>query len=282
MTIFVTVAKALIDKVLQNSSEDSIAKDKGFSGFFRNTELSTKQREFTRNLQKSIENFQDQDSDKDKTSLTKLKKLINDTDNKVETQRKTQKLDRGVLNQTLTDINSNLERFYNTLLQHVPILIDMKDDDQQAFHIFCRHAATYLGENIICPKKNGLLMHTVERFSGTASVSIRSNKESSLMTQLNACHKKLRALNTESDDYNVLCNDFIIDAIKKVKAENATICQDSNPITTLPLQVTFLTKVELKQSVTKPTRGRLEIAMNNALTEIDQLINQKTDMPQHQ
>lgn len=279
MTIFVKAAKALIDRVLNKSMEESIASDNTLLSFFRNTELSDKQREFTRDLQKKIDLFISLGKDKD--SLDALKKIISETDSVVEKYRETKQWGRGHLNNTLEEINSKLERFFKVLSNKEFQLVDI-EDSQKPFHILCAHAAYYLGEEILCPAGEGLVAKAVNalsaKVSSASSVEIRSQKEACLIRNIINCKKKLDALDTEKEGYNELCKTFVIEAIDTIKRENAEICEESKPVTSIPVQVSVLAVVNFKASGIKPSRGRLRVVMENALDDINDLEMPKAEV----
>lgn len=85
-SILVRTVKALIDRVLNKSIEDSIADDNGmFYGYFRDTKHSEQQRGLTRTLQKCISDFATEDTDKN--NLATIKEQISKIDTAVELLR---------------------------------------------------------------------------------------------------------------------------------------------------------------------------------------------------
>lgn len=86
-SIFVRTTKALTDRVLNKSIEDSIKDDTGmFYGYFRDTKHSEQQRSLTRTLQKCISDFSKEDTDKN--NLATIKEQISTIDTAVEVLRK--------------------------------------------------------------------------------------------------------------------------------------------------------------------------------------------------
>ncbi|WP_133136186.1 hypothetical protein [Legionella rowbothamii] len=272
MTIFVKAAKDLINRVLLKSIEDSIAEDKkALLSWFRDKDLSEKQRELTRALQKEIDAFNSLDSDE--KSLAALKKLITDTDLIVQEQRKLKQWARGHLNDTLTNINSTLDRFYNMISTQTFKLIDL-EDNTEPFNILCFYAAYYLGENIMCPVEEGVFtkaMDTIASKVSVCTIEIRAQKEECLIKNLIDCKKKLVGLDTERDEYADLCLTFVTDAIKAITRENAEICEESKPVASLPIVSFSGLGLNVKASPIKPSRGRLRVAMDNANDDIKDL-----------
>ncbi|WP_058534075.1 hypothetical protein [Legionella saoudiensis] len=272
MTIFVKAAKDLINRVLLKSIEDSIAEDKKtvFS-WFRDKELSDKQRELTRSLQKEIDAFNGLETDSQ--SLAALKKLITDTDLIVEEQRKLKKWPRGHLNETLTGISSTLDRFYNLISSKTFKLVDVADNDEP-FNILCFYAAYYLGENIMCPVEEDIFTKALDALASKVSsspIEIRAQKEDCLIRNLIDCKKKINGSDTEHEEYDDLCLTFVTDAIKAIMRENAEICEESKPVASLPIVSFSGLGLNVKASPIKPSRGRLRVAMENASDDIKDL-----------
>ena len=286
MTIFVRTAQALIDRVLNKSIEDSIADDNGILyGWFRNTTNSEQQRTLTRNLQKYVADFKLEDTDKQ--NLTGLQELISKTDGAVEKLRSQKSWSRGGLNDTLSALNSSLDRFYRYLgeksetsekseksekAEKAFTFIDVADDDDP-FNLLCAHAAYYLGEHILCPPEEGMLAKIYEKVSNTISnataIEIRAKKEECLMKNILLCKKKLEGLDPDKPDYKNLRRTFVIEAIQAIHRENAEICIESKPIDSIPVQVTLIAVARIKAPTIKPSRGRLKVAMDNAFEEIE-------------
>ncbi|MDR3504227.1 MAG: hypothetical protein P4L79_16800 [Legionella sp.] len=272
MTIFVKAAKDLINRVLLKSIEDSIAEDKKtLLSWFRDKDLSEKQRELTRALQKEIDAFDNLNSDE--RSLAALKKLITDTDLIVQEQRKLKQWPRGHLNDTLTNINSTLDRFYNMISTQTFKLADL-GDNAEPFNILCFYAAYYLGENIMCPVEEDIFTKALDAIASkvsTSPIEIRAQKEECLIKNLIDCKKKLDGLDTERDEYTDLCLTFVTDAIKAITRENAEICEESKPVASLPIVSFSGLGLNVKASPIKPSRGRLRVAMDNASDDIKDL-----------
>lgn len=290
MTIFVKTSQELIERVLIKSIEDSIADDKSMLfSWWRDTSISEEQRKITRDLQKIIAAFLNKESDKH--SLETLKTIMSKIDTDVEEYRKTQKWDRGHLNATLTGINSNLDRFYNKIsaLKINPVepvneahsakksfsLLDIVDDEDP-FNILCAHAVYYLGEHILCPPEDGVFIKIANSvcsyISESSAIQVRAQKEDCLIHHLLACKKKIDGLDKDGDDYQILRKTFVIDEIKAILRDNAAICEESKPISTIPVQVTAFAVARIKAPGMKPSRGRLKVAMENALEEIGEVL----------
>ncbi|WP_454781410.1 hypothetical protein [Legionella sp. WA2022007384] len=281
MTIFVRTAQALIDRVLNKSIEDSIAGDNGMIyGWFRDTKNSEQQRNVTRTLQKLVADFEPADTDKQ--NLVNLQDLISKTDGAIEKLRALKSWNRGGLNDTLSALNSSLDRFYRYLGEKSETseksdkklftFIDVADDDDP-FNLLCAHAAYYLGEHIICPPEEGMLVKIYEKVANTISnataIEIRSKKEECLMKNILNCKKKLEGLDPDKPDYKELRKTFVIEAIQAIHRENAEICEESKPIDSIPVQVTLIAVARVKAPTIKPSRGRLKNAMDNAFEEIE-------------
>ncbi|CAM2874591.1 coiled-coil protein [Legionella steigerwaltii] len=280
MTIFVRTAQALIDRVLQKSIEDSIADDNGvISGIFRDTKHSEQQRALTRNLQKYVADLKPEDTDK--KNLAALQELISKTDGAVEKLRSLKSWSRGGLNDTLSALNSSLDRFYRYLgekseksenSENAFTFIDVADDDDP-FNLLCAHAAYYLGEHILCPPEEGMLAKIYEKvansISNSTAIEIRAQKEECLMKNILICKKKLEGLDPDKPDYKNLRKTFVNEAIQAIHRENAKICEESKPIDSIPVQVTLIAVARVKAPTIKPSRGRLKVAMDNAFEEIE-------------
>lgn len=269
-SIFVRTVKALIDRVLNKSIEDSIADDNGmFYGYFRDTKHSEQQRGLSRTLQKCISDFAAEDTDKN--NLATIKEQISKIDTAVELLRAKKSWKRGGLNDTLSELNSSLDRFYRSLNERAFSFIDVADDDDP-FNLLCAHAAYYLGEHIICPPGEGMLAKIYETVSNTIShstaIEIRAKKEECLMKHILKCKEKLDGLDKEKPNYKELRKTFVIEAIDAIQRENAGICEESKPIDSIPVQVTLIAVAKVKAPTIKPSRGRLKVAMDNALEEI--------------
>ncbi|HHF7367503.1 TPA: hypothetical protein ACPSKY_002637 [Legionella bozemanae] len=269
-SILVRTVKALIDRVLNKSIEDSIADDNGmFYGYFRDTKHSEQQRGLTRTLQKCISDFATEDTDKN--NLATIKEQISKIDTAVELLRAKKSWKRGGLNDTLSELNSSIDRFYRSLNERAFSFIDVADDDDP-FNLLCAHAAYYLGEHIICPPGEGMLAKIYETVSNTIShstaIEIRAKKEECLMKHILKCKEKLDGLDKEKPNYKELRKTFVIEAIDAIQRENAGICEESKPIDSIPVQVTLIAVAKVKAPTIKPSRGRLKVAMDNALEEI--------------
>ncbi|KTC91611.1 hypothetical protein OQJ18_11775 [Fluoribacter dumoffii] len=277
MTIFVRTAQALIDRVLNKSIEDSIADDNGMIyHFFRDTQHSEQQRNITRSLQKFVADFKEAETDKQ--NLAGLQKIISDIDSAVENMRIKKSWKRGVLNDTLSALNSSLDRFYRSLCEKSEkyekqvSFIDIPDDDDP-FNLLCAHAAYYIGEHILCPPEEGMLARIYEKVSNSISnstaIEIRAKKEECLLKNIVHCKKKLEGLDPDKPDYKELRKTFVIEAIQAIHRENAEICEESKPIDSIPVQVTLIAVARVKAPTIKPSRGRLKVAMDNAFEEIE-------------
>jgi hypothetical protein len=272
MTIFVRTAKELIDRVLNESIKESISEDSGtFSGFFRDTKHSEQQRTYTRDLQKLIASFSAKDTDK--KSLDALKDLISITDITVQLFRQQKSWERGSLNETLSKLNSNLDRFYRLLSEKSFNFIDVPDDNDP-FNLLCAHAVYYLGEHILCPPKPGMLAQIYQSVSSSIShstaIEIRARKEECLLKHIIECNRKLCGLDNEKENYKDLRKTFVKEAIAAINRENAEICEESKPIEAIPVQLTLIAVAKVKAPTMKPSRGRLKVAMENALEEIEE------------
>ncbi|MCW8397183.1 hypothetical protein OQJ26_00045 [Legionella sp. PATHC038] len=291
MTIFVRTVQALIDRVLNKSIEDSIADDNGMLyGLFRDTKHSEQQRNITRTLQKLVADFVPEDTDK--KNLAALQLLISDVDSAVESMRAKKSWKRGDLNDTLSKLNSTLDRFYRCLVEKSEkneksengekafTFIDVADDDDP-FNLLCAHAAYYLGEHIICPPEEGMLAKIYEKvtnsISNSTAIEIRAKKEECLMKNILICKKKLGGLDPDKPDYKSLRKTFVIEAIQAIHRENAEICEESKPIDSIPVQVTLIAVARVKAPTIKPSRGRLKVAMDNAFEEIEARAHDKKE-----
>lgn len=267
MTIFIKAAKILILQSLNKSIKESYVADQSYTvGWFRNPVLSEKQRSATTELCSSIKEFV---GESDETSLVKLKKLVSDKDAEVEKFRKKDaSLPRGKLNEAFVKINSDLDRFYNILVELCDKfkLIDVPDD-ADPLHILCYHAAYYFGENIFIPLEESTVSKALNVLGKVPSIEIREMKETCLLEHIAQCDKKLQGLKEEGT--NELRKELVQLEIEAIQRDNAKICTGSQISGKIPISLTLLATANVSTPAIKPSRGRLEICMHGALMEID-------------
>lgn len=263
MTIFIKAAKTLILRCLDKSMKESSAADEGWFGALRNTELSEAQRTLTLKLRRAIEDYAADESDD--RNLANLKKLVLEIDTEVEKKRKESNYTRGTLNETLIKISSDLDRFCNVLSGLSYKLIDIPSDDDP-FHILCAHSAFYFGENIFTPTEDGVLTKAFTAVGGASTVEIREKKEACLLLHLTACEKKLLAI---KDGYEDARKEAVLLEIQAIQRDNAKICVGSQVSSAIPVSVGFFATAQVSTPTIKPSRGRLEVSMQNAINEID-------------
>ncbi|KTD57516.1 hypothetical protein [Legionella shakespearei] len=263
MTIFIKAAKTLILRCLDQSMKESSAADQGWFGGLRNADLSEKQRNLTLKLRRAVEDYASDESDK--KNLENLKELVLGIDTEVEKIRKEAAYTRGHLNDTLTKINSDLDRFCNVLSGLSYKLIDIPSDDDP-FHILCAHSAFYFGENIFTPTEDGVLTKAFTAVGGASTVEIREKKEACLLLHLTACEKKLLAI---KDGYEDARKEAVLLEIQAIQRDNAKICVGSQVSSAIPVSVGFFATAQVSTPTIKPSRGRLEVSMQNAINEID-------------
>lgn len=258
--------------MLIQSLENSAADDKSLlNGWVRDIKVSEEQRLMTRELLKEIDNFKPEKNDE--KSLDGLKKLISKTDSEVEHYRSGNKMQRGHLNQTLSNISAQLDRFYNKLTSIVEINLVNVEDNQNPFNILCAHSIHYFGKHILCPPDNGLIFKTfnlvTNLISDSSTIEIKAQKEACLILHLSECKKKIDGLDKTGRDYKQLSTTFVIDTIHSILRKNAEICEKSKPINTIPVQLTAFAVARIKTPGMKPSRGQLKVAMEDTLKEIE-------------
>lgn len=263
MTIFIKAAKILILRCLDQSMKESSAADEGWFGGWRNADLSEKQRNLTLKLRRDIEDYVNDSSDE--KNLANLKKLVLNIDTEVEKVRKEHNYTRGHLNETLVKINSDLDRFCNTLSTLSYKLIDIPSDDD-SLNVLCYHSAFYFGENIFTPTEDGVITKAFTAVGGASTVEIREKKEACLLLHLTACEKKLLAI---KDGFEDARKEAVLLEIEAIQRDNAKICVGSQVSSAIPVSVGFFATAQVSTPTIKPSRGRLEVCMQNAIKEID-------------
>lgn len=264
MTIFIKATKLLMLQSLDNSMEEASAKNQGWLGGWRNAELSGEQKTITLKLRRQIEDFIPKDTDA--KSLVDLKEMIAEIDAEVESTRKKHKFERGKLNETLTKMNSDLERFYHTITA-LPFKLSDIENDTNPFHILCAHAAYYFGENIFYPSDDGFVLKVMTSVVGASNVSVREAKEACLLHHLQECNKKLIGVK-EGEEFDELRKGLVLTEVEAIQRENADICKKAQPITTIPISLSFMATANVKAPTLKPSRGRLEVCMKHVLDEL--------------
>ncbi|KTD11622.1 coiled-coil protein [Legionella gratiana] len=282
MTVFIRAAKRLMLQCLDKSMEDSSAKNQSWFGGFRNAELSEAQKELTLKLRRQIDDFVPKETDLQ--SLLALKKAITDIDAEVEGKRKEYQYPRGNLNTTLTEMNSNLERFYNTIstlsfklnegkINEATVSFPLNDIQnlKHPFNILCAHAVYYFGENIFYPADEGYIVKAVSSLVGaTSTVSVREHKEACLLAHLKKCEELLKGVK-EGDEFDGMRQELVLREVDAIQRENAEICSKAQPITSVPVSLSFFATANVKAPTLKPSRGRLEVCMKHVLEEIASL-----------
>jgi hypothetical protein len=272
MTIFLNVCKELIERVLQKTNADSLIADNS-SYKKRVTVVSETQRKMTLEfLDKKLTPFVEQSSDKE--NVISLKQFLDTFYSEVEKFRKSHTMKPKRLNKTLADLSLNLERSYSNLaFSDSNFLLDTKEEKEDVFNILCTHALYYLVEDIICPENNVFVKtcNTVSSFFSKSSAEIRKEKEQCLMKHLNLCKVKIEGLDKTKENYKTLRNLIVVEEINTILRENAKICVESQPIPTIPVQINPVMVAHFKVPTTKPSRGRLKIALENALEQIYEL-----------
>ena len=102
--------------------------------------------------------------------------------------------------------------------------------------------------------------------SGVSSVDIRVLKESCLLHNITQCASKLSAL---KEGYNEMRVTMVLEQIKSIQLGNATICSSAQVTPSIPVTWGFFSAKVSTNTTVKPSRGRLETSMQNALGEID-------------
>ena len=265
MTIFIKAAKLLMLQCLDESMDEASAKNQGWLGGLRNADLSIEQKNLTLKLRRQIEDFVPKSTDA--KSLVALKAEITLIDKAVEEIRKKYEYTRGHLNTTLTTMNSNLERFYNTLTLLSFKLSDVEDSNHP-FNILCAHAAYYFGENIFYPSDEGYIVKAVASLVGaTSTISVRESKEACLLNHLKECSKKLESIK-DGEEFDEMRIELVHLEVEAIQRENADICKKAQPITTIPVSLSMFATATVKAPTLKPSRGRLEVCMKHVLEEI--------------
>ena len=272
MTIFVKASKILILKCLSKKVAKAHSNDGGMLGFFRDTQLSGQQVELCNALTRAIGDFVPAEGTDDKSSLDALKRMVLETDKKIEERRG--KAGRGDTNRVLTDINSDLDRFYLELEKLRLPLID-KEDDDDPFNILCYHAAYYFGENIFLPETSSFGKTLFEMGGGDSSITIRTKKETCVLEQLLSCQRNLGAL---KEGYPDIRKDWVLREIDAIQRKNAEICNEAQLVPTIPVSVSVAT-VNASTPPIVPSKGRLEICMENAKKEVTALQTERTLAP---
>lgn len=282
MTVFIRAAKRLMLQCLDKSMEDSSAKNQSLFGGWRNAELSEAQKEITLKLRRQIDDFVAKENDLQ--SLNALKKATAEVDTEVEIIRKDYQYPRGNLNITLTEMNSNLERFYNTLSTLsfklnegkineaiVPFPLNDIESSTQPFNILCAHAAYYFGENIFYPSDEGYIVKAVSSLVGaTSTVSVREHKEACLLTHLKKCDDLLKGVK-EGEEFEGMRQELVLREVDAIQRENAEICRQAQAIASVPVSLSFFATANVKAPTLKPSRGRLEVCMKHVFEEIASL-----------
>ncbi len=290
MTIFIKAIKILIDKVLKESIEDSIAADKHpIWGPFRNHELSKTQREMTEKLRRAIQDFKGTSSDE--MDLKVLKRLINDANDEVEKERinpgkKDEKesgeenndkkeeigYEPGNLNATLTLINTSLDK----LEHHINGLSFKKlfdiEEDKDPFHLFCYHAILYLGAiffdeikpTIEKKNKNGAVNLLLSFFT-SPSAKVTGQKVKCIVEHLEECDKDLRSI---KEEFYASRTKRVLQTIHLLQDNNAKICNKEQYSKDIGVSIGVFSSLYVKTPTLKPSRGRLKECMDNATAEI--------------
>jgi hypothetical protein len=269
MTIFVKAAKIFLILRLEHTIANAIAKDRSIIlGKLRNADLSEEQRKLVLRLRGEIENFKGND---DKSSLTDLKTLIENTDADIVTARR-EYIDelsdlRGHTNEDLMKINSDLELFYNTLKRLSFNFLDI-EDDKQPFHILCFRATYYFAQNIFFPHEEGMASAVANFFTGYSPTSIRDKKEKCLLKNISECKKSLNSVK-EGDEFDANRLQWVVLTVAAIKRDNLKICKGAQILPTIPIGV-GIPGISSNVSTTKirPSRGRLEDCMDDVLDDL--------------
>lgn len=268
MTVFIRAAKRLMLQCLDKSMDEASAKNQSLFGGWRNAGLSEAQKELTLKLRRQIEDFVPKETDAQ--SLLALKKAIAEVDAEVEETRKKYEYTRGNLNTTLTEMNSNLERFYNTISTLTFRLNDI-ENSKHPFNILCAHAAYYFGENIFYPSDEGYIIKAVSSLVGaTSTVSVREHKEACLLEHLKTCDKRLKGVK-DGEEFDGMRQELVILEVEAIQRENTEICKQAQALTTVPVSLSFFATANVKAPTLKPSRGRLEVCMKHVLEELSSL-----------
>lgn len=290
MTIFFRAAQKFILASLEQSMEEASAANQGFFGGLRNAEINKAQKDLTSKLKQFFTDFKCKSTDLE--SLAAIKKKVTETDAEVEKIRTAKGFERGHLNAVLTDINSNIERFYNAIrdwsgtmavetsgksaeqLIKFP-LIDIPDNEDP-FNILCALSAEYMASNIFEPVKDGILVKAVEAVIGTSNVLTRKMKEDCLLKNVYLCQHRLNGLKEGS---GALRKELVILQIETIQRENAKICKDAKISGSIPVSLSVIATANVMTPSVKPSRGRLEKCMQEALTEIGTLVAEIAPAP---
>lgn len=305
MTIFVKVAKILINKCLAKEYSSSEGKDNGVLGsMFRDAQLSEFQKTTNQELQTQITNYVA--TEKDEENLQALKALISACDMKIEQRRanppkdaKEQAKARGHFNQTLVNINSYLERFYTTIASKEKSILeavekaetlneedrDDKDSDvtskitqfflnvpsnepqaSDPFFKFSYWAAYYLGEDIFLPEGDGTVAQATKKIAGISNVGVRTEKEGVLTKIMVGCISTLNALREGKTQQRKNC---VLQAIEAINRANKKICEGHKVLDGASFSFTFFASGNVKGPRLQPSKGRLGICMKNAAKDID-------------
>jgi hypothetical protein len=275
MTIFIDVVRALVKKCLDTLVTNSSSKDSGWRPG-RDKDLSEAQREIVLGLRGDIDKYVPEKPDQsDKLCLDDLKRLVLAAVNKITEKRKAAGYnDDGTTKAGLLKINTDLDMFLMETEKKLTLkelsfnFLDIPHDTKP-INIFAYHALYYYGENLFIPHEEGAVKKGLMGFFGhTTPASIRSNKELILLRNIVGCKKRLDALK-EGEEHNDMRKEFVVHAIEAVQRENEQLCKTNKMGTEVPVTLTLGATLNVGTPTFKPSRGRLEEAMEAALKEIN-------------
>ena len=247
------VAKEFICKTIQKSL-DSATTSFEILGSFQNENLVAIQQKSKSDTLNWLKKYVEKPSDAE--SLLELKKYVLTLD--LQTQKLRQNpafgFDRGHWNETLENINSALDKFYQCVLDH-PYLLN-RINNKEPFNTLCFYALKYLGEKYFFPDLasksiptviqpiSNFFIKAISNFLSSPAVAT-GKKNNSLMENLAHCNNFLVRMGKSEED-DSLRFDKVLETIRTIKLQNKLISTQCH---------VFL--------------GQLEVYMDAAMEEIE-------------
>lgn len=271
MTIFLEIVKKFLETEITKVRDSSVEADAGFcntivsfAGYGRDTELSSKKRQYAVDLLVDLRNMKDKD--KDYTSCEYLKTLINGYKEKAKLASDLKNYNEGTFGPAMQAAISLADDILKKL--GAVSLLDIQHDDDP-FNEFRYQMAHYFAQKVVDARTTSVVSTVMSNPKITSSIQVAKEKEALILRSLVDCEKDLKTLDIEHVDYVTTRKRRVLEKIKAMKEENVGVCKEHTTELSVPvLQFSFFSKVNLNVPTMGPEVGFLDECLNLAADAI--------------
>ncbi|MCP0914857.1 MULTISPECIES: hypothetical protein [Legionella] len=228
MSIFLHLMKQLLIDEIAEAIAASKAKDQSFlNGFFsavglggRDLKLSAAKRKKLEELHNQITNFVAGKDDEE--SYKKLSTLVTDCKTELISLCSKHTHPTGETEKSLSDLLDLMLLIHKKL--ETEELLNIAYDKESPLSMFLLSGAAYYTQNVVRLKKTSFWERILNNPAISNNLEIRQEKEEILKNEINSCKEHLKTLDKESENYNVITNKIVQQAITNLKHGNQDKC----------------------------------------------------------